>query len=125
MAEQMPPAGLRREMHHMGEAVLGEQRRHADTGGEVEPDETKRRRLCELVEARLLERRIVIGVEIVETEDVAAIRGETARDMESDESGGAGDEDRLIRHRRVPSSEATPARSQTPQLDCFGLGGAD
>jgi len=79
----MAHAGLRREMHHLGEAMLGEQRRHADTVGEVEPDETKRRRLCELVEACLLERRIIIGVEIVETDDVAGIRGETARDMEA------------------------------------------
>src|SRR3977135_2416574 len=104
-------AALRREMHHMGEAVLGDQRRHADTVGEVEPDETKRRRLCELVEARLLERRIIIGVEIVETDDIAAIRGETARDMEADESRGAGDEDRFIRHRRVPSPESLSAPS--------------
>src|SRR5712675_2957969 len=110
----MAHPGLRREMHHLGEAVLGEQRRHADTVGEIEPDETKRRGLCELVEARLLERRIVIGVEIVETNDVAAIRGETARDMEADESRGAGDEDRLIRHRRVPFSESLSARSQAP-----------
>src|SRR3954469_2466273 len=113
----MAHPGLRREMHDMGEAVLREQRRHADPIGEVEPDETKRWSLRELVEARPLECRIVIGVEIVETDDVAAIGDETARDMEPDESGGARDEDRLIRHRRLASSENSSARSQAPQLD--------
>src|SRR5258707_12224027 len=104
--------------------MLADLRPVADPIGDVEPDEPKRWSLCEIVEARLLERRIVIGVEIVKTDDVAAIRRETARDMEPDESRGARDEDRLIRHRRIPSSESLRARSQAPQLDLVGLGGA-
>jgi hypothetical protein len=60
--------------------MLGEQRRHAGAIGKLKPDEAKGFLLPELVEARLLERRIVIGIEVVEPDDGAAAGGEAARE---------------------------------------------
>src|SRR5262249_26336151 len=63
--------------------------------------------LGELVEPRLLERRVVVGVEIVEADDAVAVREQTTRDVEADEAGRAGDEDRLVRHRRAHSRHSS------------------
>ena len=97
--QRVAHAGLRGEMHDVGKAMLGEQRRHAGAVGEIELDEAEAAILRELVEARLLERRIVVGVEIVEADDGAAIRQQPARHMKADEAGRAGDEDRISGHR--------------------------
>jgi hypothetical protein len=48
----MAHAGLRREMHHMGKTVLGEQRRHAGRSARSSLTKRNDRTFCELVEAR-------------------------------------------------------------------------
>ena len=49
------------------------------------------------VEPRLLELRIVIVVDDVEADDLAAIRQQALRDVKSDEAGGSGDQYRIDR----------------------------
>ena len=80
---------------------------------------TKRKRwnLRKLGEPRLLQRRIVIGVEVVEADDVAAVSQQPPRDVKADEAGGAGDEDRAVSHRLCSRVCVT----EPPQVDPFRL----
>ena len=55
--------------------------------------------LGQLVESRLLQRRIVIRIEIVEADNAATVDKKATRDMKPDETSSTSDEDRLIRHR--------------------------
>ena len=58
-------------------------------------DELEAGQIGELGEPRLFQFRIVIGVDIVETDDAPSIAQQPARDVEADEAGRAGDEDGL------------------------------
>ena len=92
IGQRVTHAGLRAEMHDVRKAVLGEQLRHGGAVGEIAFDELEARQFGELGEPRLFQFRIVIGVEIVEADDAAAVAEEPPRDVETDEAGGAGDE---------------------------------
>src|ERR1700756_3277606 len=74
--QRMADPGLSGEMHDVGKAMPCEQRRHAGAGGEVELDETEGAFLRQHGETRLLERRIVVGFEIVEPDARAPAGGE-------------------------------------------------
>ena len=113
--EGVADAGLGGEMDHMGEAEFRKQRRHAVAVLEVELAETECIEAGELGEARLLERGIVIGIEVVDADHGAPARREALGDVEADESGGAGDQDRLSRH-RSSSPRMSPAISASPVL---------
>jgi hypothetical protein len=67
----MPDPGLRSEMNYVREPVLGKQRRYAAAVFEVELLEAEGVAAGEFGEARLLQRGIVIGVEIIDTDDAA------------------------------------------------------
>ena len=100
--QRVAHAGLRREMHDMGEPMLGKQGRHAGAVGEIEPDEAEAGKLCEFGEPRVFQRRIVIGVEIVDADDGAAAFQQTPADVIADETGGAGDKYGIYsRHRSI------------------------
>src|ERR1700731_4821269 len=101
--QRVAHARLGGEMDHVLEAVLREQLRHPGAVGEVELDEMEGRIFAKLVEPRLLERRVIIGVEVVEAYDRAAGSQQPARHVEADETGGAGDENRIGGHRRAHS----------------------
>jgi hypothetical protein len=100
--QRIAHAGLGGQMHHGGETVFGKERRHAGAVGEIEFRETEAFELGQLREARILQRRIVIGVEIVEADDGAAGFQQPPRDVKADETGGAGDEDGVTRHWSPP-----------------------
>ena len=50
------------------------------------------------LQTRLLQRRIVIAVEIIQPDDVPAFGQELAGDVKADKAGGARDQNCLIRH---------------------------
>src|SRR5262245_47858725 len=111
--QRMPHAGLRGEMHDLRKLVLGEQRRHAGAVGEVELDEAIAVQPGELGQPRLLKGRVVVAVDVVETDHGAASLQQAARDMEADEACRAGDEDGIVGHHSRHSSTPAglPARS--------------
>ena len=72
--------------------MLREQRRHALAIREIELDELKIVKLGQLGAARVLQLRIVIGVQVVDADNVAAALQQPPCDMEADKAGRAGDE---------------------------------
>ena len=102
----------------------GEQRRDAGAISEIELVELEVGKLGEFLQARQLEGRVVIGVEIVETDHDATLAEQVARGVEADEAGRAGDENGLARHVvcsfaycRAPLTIATGRR---PPVSCRG-----
>ncbi len=80
-------------MHHSLELFLREQRVHPGAVREVELDEAEPRVLAQDREPRFLQRRVVVVVEVVETDHLVAAIEEPAGDVKADEAGRAGDED--------------------------------
>jgi hypothetical protein len=97
--ERVADAGLGREMHNAGEFAFGEQRRDAVTILEIEFAEAEILEAGKFSKPRLLERGIIIGIDVIDADDGVALFDETPSDVKSNESCGAGDEDRLNRHR--------------------------
>ena len=87
----MAHPGLRREMHDMGEAVDCKRFRHRPAVGDVDPFEPKVGECLELRDAGLLDARIVVGIEIIDTHDIVPVQQQAPRNVHSDESGRAGD----------------------------------
>ena len=87
MIDRMAHAGLRREMDHSWKAVFCEQRVPL-TARSARSICTKReaRLAAQDVQAGLLQRRIVIAVEIVQTDHGAAFGQQPAGDVEADET---------------------------------------
>src|SRR5215468_4301494 len=108
IAQRVPYAGLRGEMDYVGEAMLGEKRRHAVAISEIELDEAKCLGRGELRATCVLQLRIVIGVEVVEPDHRMAVGQQPARNMKADETGRARDQDRLCGHRYIRHS-VTPS----------------
>ena len=91
--ERVTHAGLRGEVNHARKFLAREQRLHAALVGEVHLHETKLRLPLEDGEARALEIRVVVVVEVVEPDDFVAARQQFLRDVGTNESGGAGEQD--------------------------------
>ena len=85
-------AGLRAEVDHAREFLGGEQLRHAVAVGEIELDELEVSVALEDGEPRVLQRDVVVLVEIVEPDDLVAALEQQLRRVKADESGRAGDE---------------------------------
>lgn len=85
-------AGLGGEMHHDLEAIALEQRLHPGTIGEIELQEGETMVLLEQIEPCMLERRVVILVQIVDADDRLPCPQQILRQMEADEAGAARDE---------------------------------
>ena len=85
-------AALRREIDDMGEFALLEQRIHRRGISQIALDKAEVFLAPEHGEARVLQRRIVIGIEIVKAGDVGASGKQAAGDVKTDEASGSGDE---------------------------------
>ena len=83
---------LRREIDDMGEFSLFEQRIHRRGISQIALDKAEVFLAPEHGEARVLQRRIVIGIEIVKAGDVVACTKQAAGDVKTDEASGSGDE---------------------------------
>ena len=100
VGQRVAHAGLGGEMHDVWKAVLGEQRGHGGAVGEIELGEAEACELGELGEPRLLQLGIVIGIEIVEPDNGAALLAQAAGDVIADEAGRPGHQNGLVSHRR-------------------------
>ena len=81
-------ARLGGEVHDRGKAVGREKLRHAGTISEIELVKLETWKLRQLVEACLLELRIVVSVEVVDSDDSTAVAGEAMRYVIADKAGG-------------------------------------
>src|SRR6478752_3510631 len=79
--QRVPDAGLRGKMYDVRKAELLEQVRHPAAVGKVQFHEPKPTRLRELRTPRLLQRRVIVGIHVVEADNVVAVTQETSRDM--------------------------------------------
>ncbi len=84
-------AGLRGEVDHSRELLRGEQLRHTLAVGKIELDELEVRVALEDLEPSMLQRDVVVLVEIVEADDLVAALEQQLRGVESNEPGRAGD----------------------------------
>ena len=84
--------GLRGQMHDAVELVHCKQRGHAGTVGHVELDEIKAGLGRQTRQPVMLERRVVIVVQIIQADHLIAACQQQLADMHADEAGRAGDE---------------------------------
>ena len=115
--ERMAHAGLRREVHHALKFLAREERGHGRLVGEVELHEAKLRLHREAREARLLERNVVVLIQVIETDHLVTAREQPLGRVRADEAGGAGQENF---HRR-PSTAAAGNTCLMSYSTCFAL----
>ena len=96
--QRIAHAGLRREMDDHRKTVVRKQRLHRAAIGKIEFLETEIGLAFQDFETRLLQLRIVIVVDDIETDDVAAVRQQTLRNVKPDEAGGTRHEYRVVGH---------------------------
>ena len=88
----MAHPGLRRKMDHTVEFLGGKQRFDAAAIGQVQLFEAEIPLPLQYLEPRCLEARIIVVVEIVESDDFIAACQQSLAHEEADEAGGAGDQ---------------------------------
>ena len=110
MIDRITHAGLCRQMRHGLETAIVEQRGDGLAIRKIDAHEIEARILPQDVQPRLLQRRVVIAVEIVETHDVPALSQQLAADVKADKSRRTRDQNCAIRH-RVPDG---PGEGQCP-----------
>ena len=93
--QRMTHAGLRGEMHDIGEAMRSEQFRHGPAVGNIDLLELEIGECPELRDPGLLETRVIIGIEVVKADHVVSVRQQPPRNVHADESSRSGDENRL------------------------------
>src|SRR5260221_8100805 len=79
-------------MHNSLRAVAGEHASHRVAVAQFELAKSESRLNLELRQAGLFQPHVVVRIEIVEADDLAAARQQSATDVKPDEAGGAGDE---------------------------------
>src|SRR5688500_1821057 len=94
-------ARLRREVHDALVCALRERRFHGRSVREVDSLEAESLLRLEPGEAGLLERGVVVRVEVVEADDFIAARQQAFGDVVADETGGTRDKDS---HQSRPSA---------------------
>src|SRR5471030_1539094 len=120
MIDRMAHAGLSRKMDHRGEPMLCKQSRHWRTIRKIGLHETEPRIVAQNIQPRLLQCRVIISVETVQTGNVAAFGQQPTRDMKADETRSPRNQYCLIRH-RIPGAtiEARRFGSAAPALSLF------
>src|SRR4051794_5063763 len=86
-------AGLRAEMNDASELLRCEQLCHRFAIGEIELDELEVLASAEDLEPSVLQRDVVVLIEVVETDHLVAALEQCPRRMKTNESGGACNED--------------------------------
>src|SRR5262249_4181342 len=97
--QRVANAGLGGEMHHRAEIAVAKKALDVSAFGEIDFMEGKFVEFAQDVQPRLLQRRIVIIVDIIETDDRLATLKEAARQRKTDKSRSAGNQDGILRHR--------------------------
>jgi hypothetical protein len=99
MIDRMAHPGLRREVNHHRKSMPGKQLSHRRTIRQVGLDELEPRILAQDIEPRLLQRRVIVMIETVQTDNVAALSQQLTGDVKADETRRTRDQYCLIRHR--------------------------
>src|SRR5215470_2521689 len=89
---------LRREVNDPRKAVLFEQVRHALAIGKVEFDKAYSVGFCQLRAAGFLQHGVVVGIQVINADDISPVAHELPGNMESDEAGSSGHENRTVSH---------------------------
>src|SRR6267154_2396364 len=84
MIDRMAHAGLRRQMNDLGKSVSGKQLTRCVPIREIGVHETEPRIAAQYAQSRLLQDRVVVAVEAVQTYDVAALRQQPTSDVKAD-----------------------------------------
>lgn len=95
----MTNAGLRRQVHDIGKLMLLEERCRCLAVGEINRHEAHVAGFNELSAAGILQCRIVVGIHVVDTDDVPTVTQQPPGDVEADKAGCAGDENGSLSHR--------------------------
>ena len=88
--DRVSHARLRGQVDHAIEALFPEEARHAVTVGQVHAEETESRLGGESRDARLLQRGIVVVVDVIEAHHLIATRQQPFAGMIADEARGSG-----------------------------------
>src|SRR3954447_505086 len=95
LLDRIADAGLRGEMHHAGKPMPRKQRRNRLAIGKIGLHEGEAAIGPQELQACPFQRRIVIAVEIVESDNGPALGQELPGDLKADEAGGTRDQNRL------------------------------
>jgi hypothetical protein len=101
MVDGMAHASLGREVNDRRKPMFGKQLTDRGTIGKIGLHEIELRILAQDIQPGLLERRVIVAVEIVQTDHVAAFGQQLASDMKADKTRRTGDQYCLIRHRNL------------------------
>ena len=116
----MADAGLGGQMDDGVEAIGGKQFAKRRAIGDVALLEVEIRVSGEFGQAGFLQLRVIVGIEIVERDDGAAVGEQTPRDVKADEAGRPSDQNRLHRAAFLPplspDSEASPKHVQSSRV---------
>ena len=113
--ERISDACLRREVDHVGKAMVLKKSRDPLAIGKVKLGEAKTIEFGKLRAPRFLERRIVIGIHVIEPDNLAAIAQKPMCDVVTDEPGRTGDENGTVSHLTHTGPESS--RLEPPQID--------
>lgn len=108
MFDRMPHAGLRRQMDDASKTMAGEELRDLCTVGKIGLHELEAVMTPQDVEARPLQRRIVIFIQVVEPDDTPRLAQQRAGNVKPDEARRTRHQYRPIRH-QVPKRPSRPA----------------
>ena len=94
IGQRIAHTGLRRQVNDAGDiAVLGDQVFHRSPVGDIQAFEAETVVAAKHIKARLLQRNVIVIIEIIDTDNLVAPLKKRARGMETNESGGAGNQD--------------------------------
>src|ERR1700733_15852408 len=116
--QRVAHAGLRGEMNDRTECTIAKTRFGAFAVGKIEPVKAEFAELPQHREPGFLERRVVIVIDAVDADDGAAAFEQPARQREADKARGAGDENRLLRHRYAHNRHNSMRAGRVPRSSC-------
>src|SRR5690348_7216743 len=101
--QRMTHPCLRREVNDIGKTMLGKERRCSVAVRQIELGEPEFRMFRKPADTIMLQLWIVIGIQIVKADDLAAIVEQPLGDVKADEPGGAGHQNGIYkRHSSIP-----------------------
>ena len=95
MRHRITHSRLRRQMHHRVEPIPLEHGTQRGQVGDVAALKCKLRLAAQQCQPRFLERRVVVGIQVVQTHHLITARQQALGNVETDEAGCASHEDQV------------------------------